>query len=196
MRILQVKCVGFRSFLTKKNHVLSNKMFRCTARCFGVKCQYQYLAHCRILFGVGSAYTITLAKRSWLTAVRRIGASATSRGLTTMKTTLTKCSIALRANGGRIKPINVLMNIALIGFKKMTFVMIPMLLVSMLSIVALIVAHGPMTDLSCQNIVLTVGWRWKGNNEQILIYTYIRQTTRCTVAVIWKKLDMCVKQMD
>lgn len=51
------------------------------------------------------------------------------------------------------------MNIALIGLKKMTFVMIPMLLVSMLSIVALIVAHGPMTDLSCQNIVLTVGRR-------------------------------------
>lgn len=98
-------------------------------------------------------------------AVRRIGESATSRGLTMIKTTLMRCFTALRANGGRIKLIHVLMHIALIGFKKTAFVMIPMLVVPMLSIVALIAAYGSMTDLSCQNIVLNVGRRCKVLNE-------------------------------
>lgn len=65
--------------------------------------------------------------------------------------------------------MNVVMYIVLIGLKKMTFVMTPMLIVSMLNIVALIAAYGSMTGLGCQNIVLNVGRRWKGNNEQILI---------------------------
>ena len=92
-------------------------------------------------------------------AVRRIGASATSRGLTMIKTTLMRCFTVLKANGGRIKLMNVVMYIALIGLKKMTFVMIPMLTVSMLSIVVLIAVYGSMTGLGCQNIVLNVGGR-------------------------------------
>ena len=92
-------------------------------------------------------------------AVRRIGASATSCGLTMIKTTLMRCFTVLKANGGRIKPMNVVMYIALIGLKKMTFVTIPMLTVSMLSIVVLIAAYGSMTGLGCQNIVLNVGGR-------------------------------------
>lgn len=47
----------------------------------------------------------------------------------------------------------------------MTFVMIPMLTVPMLSIVVLIAVYGSMTGKGCQNIALNVERRWKGNNE-------------------------------
>ena len=40
--------------------------------------------------------------------------------------------------------------------KKMTFVMIPMLTVPMLSIVVLIAVYGSMTGMGCQNIALNV----------------------------------------
>lgn len=52
--------------------------------------------------------------------------------------------------------MNVVMHIVLIGLKKTTIAMIPMLTVPMLSIVALIVVYGSMTGMDCQNIALNV----------------------------------------
>ena len=64
----------------------------------------------------------------------------------------------------QIKLMNVVMYITLIGLNK-AFVKILILTVPIPSIVALTVVYGLMTAVGCQNIVLNVGRRWKGNNE-------------------------------
>lgn len=52
--------------------------------------------------------------------VRRIGASATSRGLTMIKTTLMRCFTALRANGGRTEPAKGAMTMSKSSYKRIS----------------------------------------------------------------------------